>query len=144
MDTDRDAPYDPEDDDVTVVGDHELVVELRRMAADRARANAGARVPVSSTVPATTAPGTPLPPPVVVPAAVVTPPEPALVAEPRATRRVAAGRRPAPPAPADGDPFGAEDWWDEDGDGDDRSRLVWIVLAVVVGVLAIVALLVLL
>lgn len=110
MDSDRDDPYD---DDVTIVGDHELVVELRRLAAERSPAQ-----------------GQPLPPPAW---PVSTGP-----AEPRPTSP-AASRRPAPPAPSPRVAY-EDEWWYDDDDDENRARLVWLGLAIVVAAVVVVAL----
>jgi hypothetical protein len=122
MDGDR---HDPLDDDVTVVGDHELVVELRRIAAERG--------------PAT---GAPLPPPR--PAAEAarsgpSEPGPRRGAGARPTER--RGVPPQPRAAVD------EDWWDDDDDdgagGPMRTVLIAVLIAALVVALAVAGLFVL-
>ncbi len=106
MDDERD---DSGDDDVTIVGDHELVVELRRIAADLPDA-----------------PGRPLPPPV--------PPVPPAR---HPAGRAATSRRPHPPAPRPATVAADDEWWD-DADGD-APRVVWLVIALAVAAAAVVA-----
>jgi hypothetical protein len=103
--------FDP-DDDVTVVGDHELVVELRRIARERSTAPAGhpPRPPV-------------LPPPPPPPF----PPLPSRRAPVRRQARTPTSApyrgRPTPPAPAAGTTIVE---WDDDTAG--RTSPVWLVL----------------
>ena len=112
-------PSDPDDDDVTVVGDTELVAELRRQAAASGRA-----------------PGRPLPPP----SAPVARGTTGLAQQGRDVVRSAGGvRRPAPPAPTGGETSGGYYEWYED-DEDRRSPAVWLLLAVGVAAAVIAAL----
>jgi hypothetical protein len=115
MDDERDDSGDPDDadDDVTIVGDHELVVELRRLAADRPDA-----------------PGRPLPPPA-----------PPVRPSRRPAGRAAASRRPQPPAPRPAPAAAGDEWWD-DAEGD-RPRVMWLVIALAVAAAAVVAMLLL-
>ena len=106
-----DGPHIDPDDDVTVVGDHELVAELRRQTA------------------AAVAPrGRPLPPPCL--PVVTAPAAPSLGSLPAAPRPVTT----AVPS------SWYEDEW-EDDDEDERSPLVWVVLAFGVAAAVVVALL---
>jgi hypothetical protein len=117
MDSQRPDP----DDDVTIVGDHELVTELRRLARDVA-AGSGA------------------PPP---------PPPPARPTAPGVAGPGAAASAPsANPPPGRPERRRAAEAWDDDyrwGDEEQRdgSRLAWIVLALVVAAAVVGALLVL-
>jgi hypothetical protein len=106
--------FDPEDD-VTVVGDHELVVELRRIARERSTTPSGhaLRAPL---------PPTPLPPP-----PPSTPPTSRRAPTRQAARtpaRTSSGGRAAPPAPAAGTTI--VEWDDEDAT--EGAGLPWLVL----------------
>ena len=122
MDSERD---DTNDDDVTIVGDHELVVELRRIAAERGQVGARALPP----------PGWPV-------AAGPGVPRPSASNEAPRPGSLAASRRPAPPAPA---PRAVSDdeWWYDDDDDALGSRLVWLGIASVVAALVVVGLILL-
>jgi hypothetical protein len=119
MDSERDDTDD--DDDVTIVGDHELVVELRRIAAERSR-GAGALPPPAW--PVSTGPGHPRP------SASTGAPRPG---------SPAASRRPAPPAPAPR-VVSDDEWWYDDDDDATASRFVWLAIACVVAALVVVGL----
>ena len=95
MDDERD---DSGDDDVTIVGDHELVAELRRIAADAD----------------TRAPGRPLPPPA-----------PSRARRRNVTAGRCGQRRAGRSPPAPRPPRAPDDEWWDDADGDAPRSCGW-------------------